>query len=92
VRVDSQPFADIYDGSQKIGTTPTTLHLKRQQGTKRLTLRASGFLPQDVDLDTASDRAVSVALTADKSQPRSTVAPPPTKTSHVSTDLDVPFK
>jgi serine/threonine-protein kinase len=53
---------DVWLGEEKIGTTPGAVRVPRTAGTIKLTLKAKGHRPKDVDVNAAEDGSISVTL------------------------------
>ncbi len=63
LQVDSTPVTvDVFRGAEKIGTSATPLKLKRGEKVK-LTFRAVGFLPTEVELSPTKSTLLPVKLT-----------------------------
>lgn len=92
--IDSTPPSDVYEGDQKLGPTPYEAHWRKAPGRKHLTLKAAGFVSQDVDVDTDESGLVSTQLAEAKlvkprSHGTSGASSKPSATT-VSSDLAVP--
>ncbi len=63
LQVDSTPVAvDVFRGAEKIGTSSAPLKLKRGEKVK-LTFKAAGYLPADVELSPTKSTLLPVKLT-----------------------------
>ena len=61
--VDATPSpVDVYLGKTKIGTSAAPVKIKRGDGKVKLTFKAQGFAPQDMEVPASGNTAVQVAL------------------------------
>jgi serine/threonine-protein kinase len=61
--VDATPApVDVYLGKTKIGSSAAPLRIKRADGKVKLTFKAAGYAPQDMDVPASSNAAVQVTL------------------------------
>lgn len=63
ITVDSTPKdVEIYLGKEKLGTSAKPLHLKRSDDEVKLTFKAPGHAPQEMEIAPAADSHVAIAL------------------------------
>ncbi|MFS8070329.1 MAG: serine/threonine protein kinase, partial [Byssovorax sp.] len=61
--IDSTPReVEIYLGKEKLGTSARPLRLKRSDEKVKLTFKAPGFAPQDIEVSPSADARVTVSL------------------------------
>ena len=53
---------EVWLGEEKLGTAPGAVRVPRAQGTVKLTLKAKGHKPKDVDVSASEDSTLSVTL------------------------------
>jgi serine/threonine-protein kinase len=63
ITVDATPrIVDVYLGAAKVGTSAAPIRIKRAEGRVRLTFKATGYLPKDVDVQATASTVVNVVL------------------------------
>jgi serine/threonine-protein kinase len=84
VTIQSSPAqgVDVYLGSEKIGSAPGPVHVKRGDASIKLTLKAAGYASKDVDVMPTANVVVSASLTR---------APAGAPTVKRRSDLENPF-
>jgi serine/threonine protein kinase len=77
------PSATVFKGAETLGVTPLTVTVDSSSPAVRYTLKASGFVDQEVTLDGSSPAELAVALQRTKSvrQGAATLSPPAAKPS-----------
>jgi len=61
--IDASPkLIDVYLGGAKIGTSASPLRLKRGDARVKLTFKAAGYAPQDMEVPAAANTTVAVKL------------------------------
>jgi serine/threonine protein kinase len=80
------PNAEVFEGDKPLGLAPGPLRLSKRAGTTKLTFKAPGYLPRDVDVSASGDGVVSVALT-----PRPKRSAPSSASTHAGSPDLPPF-
>ncbi|MEP7120721.1 MAG: serine/threonine-protein kinase [Byssovorax sp.] len=63
ITVDSTPKeVEIYLGKDRLGTSAKPLHLKRSDDRVKLTFKAAGYAPQDLEIAPSADSHVAISL------------------------------
>jgi eukaryotic-like serine/threonine-protein kinase len=63
ITVDSTPKdVEIYLGKEKLGTSAKPVHLKRGEDKVKLTFKAPGYAPQDMEFAPSADSHLAIAL------------------------------
>jgi hypothetical protein len=61
--IDADPkVVDVYQGATKIGASSGPIKLKRADGRVKLTFKAVGYTPQDIEVPASANTVVSVKL------------------------------
>jgi hypothetical protein len=62
--IDATPkVVEVYRGNERLGTSDKPLRLARAEGRVKLTFKAAGYAPQDLEVPASSNTTVSVRLT-----------------------------
>ncbi|HEU4533680.1 MAG TPA: hypothetical protein VFS00_06165, partial [Polyangiaceae bacterium] len=90
------PPAEVFLGERRLGASGEALAVPRGEQPIKLTLRAEGYRPHDVELRPNADREVSASLVKKTAAPApapSAAAPSaaPKARPRVSSDLENPF-
>jgi serine/threonine-protein kinase len=61
--INTEPkVVDVYDGATKIGSSAAPVKLKRRDGKVKLTLKAPGYAPEDVEVAATANAVVAAKL------------------------------